>query len=222
MTTGGPQPRAIVADDHPIVRMAMKQLLEALPDGITVGASVASGRELLDALENSPVDLIVTDFSMQQDRPDEDGLRLVARLRRLYPATPVVVFTMVTNGAILHQLCLLGAAGVAGKGEDLAVLGQVCRRVLGGEAAPVLSPGVAQRLADAAGAPAASGPSSTLTPKEIEVVRLFAGGASLTDIAQQLHRSLTTVATQKRSAMRKLRVGSNADLVAYARERGLA
>jgi two-component system capsular synthesis response regulator RcsB len=129
---------------------------------------------------------------------------------------------MVTNGAVLQQICRLGAAGVVGKGEDIAVLGQVCRRVLAGDSGPVLSPGVAARLADAAGEPVSADSAPKLTLKEIEVVRLFASGSSLTDIAQQLNRSLTTVATQKRSAMRKLRVGSNADLVAYARDRGLA
>ncbi|HTH60556.1 MAG TPA: response regulator transcription factor [Paraburkholderia sp.] len=221
MTTGGRHPRVIVADDHPIVRMAMKQLLESLP-GVTVDAEVASGRELLDTLAQSDADLIVTDYSMQQTDPDEDGLRLIARLRRIYPAIPVVVFTMVTNGAILHQLCRLGAAGVVGKGEDIAVLGEVCERVLAGDSAPILSPGIAARLAQAAGEPRAAVSEPKLTAKEIEVVRLFANGSSLTDIAHQLNRSLTTVATQKRSAMRKLRVASNADLVAYARDRGLA
>jgi len=211
----------IVADDHPIVRMAMKQLLDSLP-GMTVSSAVASGRELLATLEHASVDLIVTDYSMQQANPDEDGLRLIARLTRLYPAIPVVVFTMVTNGAVLHQLCRLGAAGVVGKGEDIAVLGQVCRRVLAGDSRPVLSPGVAARLVEASGEPLAAASAPKLTPKELEVVRLFASGSSLTDIAQQLNRSLTTVATQKRSAMRKLRVASNADLVAYARDRGLS
>ncbi|TDV23830.1 LuxR family two component transcriptional regulator [Paraburkholderia caballeronis] len=217
----GRQSQVLVADDHPIVRIAMKQLLESLP-GITVSAALSSGRELLQALEHSQPDLIVTDFTMQQANPDEDGLRLVARLRRLYPAIPVVVFTMVTNGAILHQLCRLGAAGVVGKGEDIAALGQVCRRVLAGTPGPLLSPGVAARLSEASGEPSGADAAPDLTAKELEIVRLFAGGSSLTDIARQLNRSLTTVATQKRSAMRKLRVTSNADLVAYARDRGLA
>lgn len=221
MTTGERHARVVVADDHPIVRIAMQQLLDSLPD-VTVSAAVASGRELLDALPHAGADLIVTDYAMQQAAPDEDGLRLIARLRRLYPAVPVVVFTMVTNGGVLDQLRRLGTAGVVGKGEDIAVLGQVCRRVLAGEKGPILSPGVAGRLAHAAGEPDATGTAPPLTPKELEVVRLFANGSSLTEISRQLNRSLTTVATQKRSAMRKLRVASNADLVAYARDRGLA
>lgn len=221
MTTGGRRACVIVADDHPIVRIAMKQLLESLPD-VTVSAAVASGSELLHALARASVDLIVTDYTMQQADPDEDGLRLIARLRRVYPAIPVVVFTMVTNGAILHELCCLGAAGVVGKGEDISVLGQVCRRVLAGDSGPILSPGVDARLAHASGEPKATTSGPQLTAKEIEIVRLFASGSSLTEIAHQLNRSLTTVATQKRSAMRKLRVESNADLVAYARDRGLA
>jgi DNA-binding NarL/FixJ family response regulator len=142
VTTGERHARVIVADDHPIVRIAMKQLLDSLPD-VTVIAAAASGRELLDALAHAGADLI-------------------------------------------------------------------------------LSPGLAGRLALAAGEPAASSTAPKLTAQEIEVVRPFASGASLTGIPRQLNRSLTTAATQKRSAMRKLRVASNADIVADARERGLA
>jgi DNA-binding NarL/FixJ family response regulator len=142
VTTGERHARVIVADDHPILRIAMEQLLDSLPD-VTAIAAAASGSELLDALAHAGADLI-------------------------------------------------------------------------------LSPGLAGRLALIAGEPAASGTAPKLTAKEIEVVRLFASGASLTEISRQLTRSLTTAATPKRSAMRKRRGASNADLVAYARERGLA
>ncbi|WP_321790036.1 response regulator transcription factor [Burkholderia pyrrocinia] len=210
--------RVVVADDHPITRLAIIRAIDALP-GFKVAASASSGHELLQVLGTQACDLIVTDFTMQQSEPDEDGLRLIARLRRLYESVPVVVFTMLTNSGALHQLCQMGVAGLVGKDEDLSALEKTCTRALGPNR-PYLSSGMAARLAETGELTVGVRP-SVLSPKELEIVRQFARGTSLTDIARQLNRSITTVSTQKRSAMRKLRVTTNADLVAYAREQGL-
>ncbi|AHI66496.1 response regulator transcription factor [Burkholderia thailandensis] len=211
--------RVIIADDHPIVQFAVTDALNALPPFRVVSAA-SSGRELLETLKSQACDLIVTDFTMQQSLHDEDGFRLIARLRRLHPEIPIVVFTMLTNGGILNQLCQMGVAGIVGKDEDIGVLGQTCLRTLTCKH-PCLSPGIATRLAEGGDTLPGQRNVSALTPKELEVVRLFAMGVSLTDIARQLNRSITTVATQKRSAMRKLHVATNADLVTYSHEQGL-
>lgn len=211
--------RVVVADDHPIIRLAITDTLQALP-GFKVIATVASGQELLDVLQGKECELIVTDFTMQQAQPDEDGLRLISRLRRLHSNIPIVVFTMLTNTGILHQLVQLGVTGLVGKDENLSVLEQICIRSLAGKP-PRLSPGISARLASAGNSPSGARSAPLLTPKELEVVRLFSMGVSLTEMARQLNRSITTVATQKRSAMRKLNVATNADLVTYAHEQGL-
>lgn len=211
--------RVVVADDHPIILLAITDTLQALP-GFKVIATVGSGQELLEVLTQQECDLIVTDLTMQQTQPDEDGLRLIARLRRLYANLPIVVFTMLTNTGILHQLVQLGVTGLVGKDENLSALERICIRSLAGKA-PCLSPGVQARLASVGNAPSSMHSASLLTPKELEVIRLFSRGVSLTEIARQLSRSITTVATQKRSAMRKLNVTTNADLVTYANEQGL-
>jgi two-component system capsular synthesis response regulator RcsB len=141
-------------------------------------------------------------------------------LRRHYPSIPVVIFTSLTNGGILQQLCHLGVAGIVGKDEELDVVERACLKALS-EAQTFLSPGTLYRLALEGNSEEGFRDARDLSPKELEVVRLFALGWSLTQIAQQLHRSVTTVATQKRSAMRKLHVDTNADLVTYAQGQGL-
>ena len=65
------------------------------------------------------------------------------------------------------------------------------------------------------------GGKAALTKKEINVIRLFASGASLTEIARQVNRSVSTVATQKSTAMKKLHLATNADLVKYSQVNGL-
>jgi two-component system capsular synthesis response regulator RcsB len=211
--------QVLVADDHAVVRAALTHTLNANPV-FEVVAAAKSGSELLEMLKKMACGLIVTDFTMQTFAADEDGLRLVVQLRRHYPSIPVVIFTSLTNGGILQQLCHLGVAGIVGKDEELDVVERACLKALS-EAQTFLSPGTLYRLALEGNSEEGFRDARDLSPKELEVVRLFALGWSLTQIAQQLHRSVTTVATQKRSAMRKLHVDTNADLVTYAQGQGL-
>jgi two-component system capsular synthesis response regulator RcsB len=220
MTNTTQEVRIVVADDHPVVLTAISDYLDSLP-GFRVVAKAASGAGLIDALRDAGCELIITDFSMQGDVDDEDGLRLVCRLRRLYPDTPVIVFTMVTNGGILHQLAQLGVAGLVGKDEPIPALGEVCRRALA-EPGTALSARIAERLAREGSTVDEFQRTQPLSPRELEVVRLFALGLSVTEIAKRLNRSVTTIATQKRAAMRKLHLESNAELIRYAGEQGFA
>ncbi|SPA24678.1 response regulator transcription factor [Cupriavidus taiwanensis] len=208
----------VIADDHPVIQLAVKSTLGAVPD-LNVCATCSSGKELFAALVTHRPDLIVTDFTMGRSEGNDDGLRLMQRLRQSSPATPVVVFTMLTNGGLLTRLREAGVAAIVGKNEDPAVLRQICLDALAGHRQR-LSPAIAGLMASAGAR--ADGAASPLSPREIEVVRMFAAGSTVTAIAAYLHRSLATVATQKRSAMRKLNITSNADLVAYARDHGLA
>lgn len=208
---------AVIADDHPVIQLAVKTTLSEIPN-VQVSAMCSSGRELFAALEEHRPDLIVTDFTMGRSEESDDGLRLIQRLKQSSPNTPIVVFTMLTNGGLLTRIQETGIAGIVGKNEDPGILRQICIEAISGQGLR-LSPGVSARMSSAGAL--AGGSASPLSPKEIEVVRMFAAGSTVTEIAGYLHRTLATVATQKRSAMRKLNITSNADLVAYARDNGL-
>lgn len=212
--------RIVLADDHPIVLLGIAEVLNSVP-GFRVVSAAHSGTELIEILVVTPCDLIVTDFTMQGSSTDEDGLRLIRRLKRLYPNTPIVVFTMLSNGGIVHQLCQAGVAGIANKEEKLGVLGRICQLALAGQST-VLSPMMTERLACQGMTPEHFRDPQRLSPRELEVVRMFALGLSVTEIARRLNRSVPTVATQKRAAMRKLRLQTNVDLVKYAAEQGLS
>ncbi|WMD18515.1 response regulator transcription factor [Achromobacter seleniivolatilans] len=208
----------VVADDHPIILSAVAHALGEL--GFVVRATVRSGAELLDELaRNGPFGLIVTDFTMKGKDDEVDGLRLIGRLQRLYPDTPIVIFTMLTNGAILNRLCSLGVAAIVSKEEPRNTLAQVCQRALGANHV-VLSPKIEARLAEEGSTTKDFSAMTPLSPSELEVVRLFAMGLSVTDISKRLKRAVTTIATQKRIAMRKLHVETNADLIRYAADHG--
>jgi two-component system, NarL family, captular synthesis response regulator RcsB len=225
MTNSARNVRIVVADDHPVVLLAIADVIKAVP-GFSIEATAHSGAELLDILSKDSFDLIITDFVMHQSEADEDGLRLIQRLKRLHPEIPIIVFTMLTNGGILHQMCRIGVGGLVGKDEKANVLGEVCLRALeerhDNDRQTILSPGIKARLANTGTTSEDFQRTQPLSPRELEVVRLFSRGLSLTEIAKGLNRSVPTVATQKRAAMRKLHIETNADLLRYADEQGLS
>jgi len=211
----------VLADDHPIVLMAVSDQFAKLP-GYQIAATVNSGAELIRVLEKQPADLIITDLVMQGDAEVElDGLRLVSKLRRSYPDIPVVILTMTTSGDMFHELCKLGVAAIVSKEEPASELAQISVRALATKET-IISPKIQNRLAREGSTMKDLARAQPLSPRELEVVRLFAQGLSVTEIARTLNRSVPTVATQKRSAMRKLHVENHVDLVKYATRTGLA
>jgi two-component system, NarL family, captular synthesis response regulator RcsB len=212
--------RVVLADDHPVVHFAVSDTFSGMP-GYAIVATANSGAELIRILEREPADLIITDLVMQCDSPVEiDGLRLVSMLRRLFPAVPLVVFTYLTSGNLLYELRKVGVAAIVSKEEPPSELARICIRALVSKET-IISPRLESRLAREGLAVKELDREQRLSPRELEVVRLFAQGMSVSEIARNLNRSVPTIATQKRSAMRKLRVENHVDLVKSVNEMGL-
>ncbi|MBB5191722.1 two-component system capsular synthesis response regulator RcsB [Silvimonas terrae] len=217
--------RIVIADDHPIILQAISSSFEDRP-GFSVIGKARDGLELIGLLEKERVDLIVTDLVMEaEEHTDFDGLRLVNKLRRTWPDVPVVVFTQMMSGSMFHELTKLGVAAIVSKEELTQELASTCERVLTGNVMStgeiLLSPRIQMRLAKEGSTARDLGRNQPLSPKELEVVRLFAQGMSVTEISRTLNRSVPTIATQKRSAMRKLHVENHVGLIKYAAEAGL-
>jgi two-component system, NarL family, captular synthesis response regulator RcsB len=211
--------RVVIADDHPIVRLAVAEAFANLP-GYEIAAVANSGLDLLNALHKVPCDLIVTDLAMCWDEPETDGMALIRWLRFKYPATPVVVFTMTTSSATFKELIQARVAGIVTKNESMRELMKVCQYVQSGSKIAV-SDTVARRLSTP-DTPAEIRRKLALSGREREVVQLIARGMSLTEIARRSGRTISTIGTQKRAAMRKLHLTSDVELIQYALLHGLA
>jgi two-component system capsular synthesis response regulator RcsB len=190
-----------------------------------VVGEAGSGRELLELLPHCDCDVLVTDYSMPDAAGAEDGLAWLKRLRRDYPELPVVVMTMIHNPALVRGMLAVGVNGVVGKA---AMTGELLSAI-----DAVASGGVyvGERLRDAVAI--GKGPEhgvayatsnddpSLLSRREAEIVRMYASGLTVTQIAERVHRSVKTISQQKNSAMRKLGFTSNSQLYEYARSWGL-
>ncbi|CAB3759008.1 MULTISPECIES: response regulator transcription factor [Burkholderia] len=203
-----------VADDHPVVLESLHRLL-CLHPPFHLMHLCRSGRELIAALAQSPIDIAVVDYSMSRGEQPLDGLPLLRKLRDVAPRTRCVMFTAHSNPSVFAAARKLGVAAIVSKDDPVDEIVHACRR-LGAGRACYLSPS-----ARAAVERGGSGRQTALTARELDVVRLFAAGHTLQDIAKQLGRSVSTVSTQKYTAMCKLQADSNIHLIRYAYESGL-
>jgi len=210
--------RVVVADDHPIILLGVRHALDAFDDIALLGQARQS-TELVEMLRRAPADVVVTDLSMPGGRYG-DGLALIGYLRRHFPDLRIVVLTMLGNGALLRRLFDAGAVTVVGKCDDLSHIGLAVRHAMRGLRHVSPSLRTALERASAGGGGVASLPA--LSPREIEVVRLFASGLSVSEIGLQLNRSIKTISSHKMTALRKLGLTGDAQLIEYARVNGLS
>lgn len=206
--------RIVVADDHAVVVAGVRAVLERADPPLEVVAAAQGAEELLAVLGRVACDVVVTDFSMPSPNDHgQDGLRMLQTIRRNHPLLRVVVLTMLDNPSILRAVREL-AHGLVSKRSDLRELPAAIAVVGAGRS--YLSP-LLQPVLEAEGARG----EAALTARETEVVRLFAEGHSVSEIARRLNRSVKTISHQKADAMRKLGFDNHSQLYAYARDRGL-
>lgn len=209
--------RIVIADDHAIVSSGVRSVLER-DLGNRIVAEATSPDQLLDVLGETACDLLVTDFNMP-DGATTDGLGLLQLLARRWPELPVVVLTQLNNSGV--YLSILQVPTVFGLVHKSDAIRELSHAVAGGaERRRFTSSFVKHQLALADTTPQAA--PVHLSKREAEVLRLFAAGKSVSDIAVLLNRSVKTISRQKIDAMRKLGVTSDLEFYDYAREHGLA
>jgi len=189
--------RVALADDQDLVRAGLQALLERL--GIDVVLTAADGAELLNGMSTTSADVIVSDIRM----PGLDGISMVRELRARGNPTPVVLLTTFEDGSLLLAAVEAGAQGFLLKGassDDLIIAIERARR---GEQwlSPVAMQPIHPRLAAAAPAAAAQ---IDLAPRELEILRLLAGGYSNKEIARSLNLAEGTVKNYVSEILAKL------------------
>lgn len=203
--------KVIIADDHPIVLLGVRELVERDPRFRVVGEAVCS-QGLIELLERQAVDVVISDYNMPADSPYGDGLKLIDYLKRHYPAVRILVLTMISNPLILTRLHELGVEGVIQKNQLHSEIEKALNAIARNNTYRSQEP---TRNSVIASTTAIDQRVESLSPKEFEILRLFVAGQSVSEIARSQNRSTKTISAQKISAMRKLDVTSDQELLAY-------
>jgi DNA-binding NarL/FixJ family response regulator len=178
--------RIALADDQTLIREGLKSVINDLP-GLEVVIESESGDALLAALEDRPVDLVVSDIRM----PGVDGIELCRRLRERDEAPPVLLLTTFDDSALMLAAVEAGARGFALKDISPEDLAEQIAAVVRGESRmqPVHTAGVADRYPYQDDRP----PIESFSQRELDILRLIAGGYSNREIGRTVHLAEGTV-----------------------------
>ena len=208
--------RLMIAEDHALVRVGMRALLEKI-DGIDVVSAVGDGWEAVKAVQTDAPDLVLMDIAM----PELNGLDATSRIVKESPATRVILLSMHANEEYLQQALQSGASGYLLKGAELAELELAIKTVSRGES--YLTPAVAkyaiEAYRDKSDGP--TGPLAKLSMRQREILQLIAEGHTTKDIAQRLNVSVKTVETHRAHLMERLEIHDVPGLVRFAVRVGL-
>ncbi|PWC03623.1 response regulator [Agromyces badenianii] len=206
--------RIVVADDHPIVRAGIVGLLEAEP-GLAVVGEAADGAEAVTVAASERPDLVLMDLRM----PQLDGAAATARILAEVPGTRVLVLTTYETDDHILAAIEAGASGYLLKAAPQAEILAGIRAVAAGET--VLAPSIAAKLVSRVRAEAASVAPPSLSPRELDVLRLVAEGRSNPEIATALFIGEATVKTHLLHVFEKLEVRDRTRAVTRAMELGI-
>ena len=206
----------LLADDHEIVRVGLRVLIERL-GGMAVVAEADSGRAAVQLAKKLKPAVVLMDISM----PDLNGIDATRQMVAAAPGVKVIALSMHADKRYVAAMLQAGARGYLLKESEADEIGRAVQAVLAGEVylarkiAGVVVQDYVQRLANEEGA------SSPLTGREREVLQLVAEGRSTKGIAAHLHVSIKTIETHRRQIMDKLDLHSVAELTKYAIRQGL-
>jgi len=205
--------RALVVDDHPVVRAGLVALLDAAPD-IQVVGTASSGEDAIELAAELLPDVVLMDLRMSGIDGDEATASILAAGQQ----TRVIILTTYENDDAILRAISAGASGYLLKAAPEEELLAGVRSVAAGEVA--LAPSVSRLLVQRAAAPAPS-PAPALSPRELEVLALVAEGLSNRAIGDRLFVGEATVKTHLLHAFAKLGVDDRTRAVTRAMELGL-
>lgn len=213
--------KVLLVDDHVMLRSGLKLLLDPQPD-ITVVAQAGDGLEAVQLAGELQPDVILLDLTM----PGLSGLDALPLIRKVSPASRILILTMHEDESYLRQVLKSGAAGYILKKAADAELISAIRAVARGEV--YVHPSMTRALLDGLVPDSASALANQpvdewekLSEREQEVLHLVALGFTSAEIAEQLSLSAKTIETYRLRGMEKLGLRNRASLVKYALERGL-
>jgi len=205
--------QVLIADDHPIIRQGLKQILAEAGD-ISVIGEFATGHDVLIAIRKKSFDAVVMDLSMPGG-----GLDLVKHIREEKPNLPILVLSVHSEEHYAVRALKAGASGYLTKGSAPDLLVSALRKLA--EGGRYITPSLAEKLAlDLQSPVAGKSTREALSDREYQILRLLGQGKAHGDIAKHLNLSPKTVSTYRARILEKTGLKSTAELIRYAIDQG--
>jgi DNA-binding NarL/FixJ family response regulator len=201
--------RVLIADDHAILRRGLIDILTREFRDVVCGEADGA-QQLLAQLPRHAWDLVILDVTM----PGRSGIDVLAELKRLRPKLPVLVLSMHPESQYGKRVLRAGASGYMNKETAPEELIKAVRKVLAG--GRYVGAALAEALAFELGRPGDQPLHERLSDRELEVLRLIGSGKTVSEIAETLHLSASTVSTYRTRLLEKMGLTTTAELMNYA------
>jgi len=199
----------LIADDHPVILYGISELLEQNIHSLSI-VTAHSPSATIEQLNIKAPDILITDYHMPQDDNFSDGMQFISYITRNFPQLKIIVLTMLSNTLITTELYNLGVNAVVSKNNSLKELLKAINTILKDKN---YYPNSANKHPDSL--------ISNLSPREFEVIRLFAQGFNISKIAKHLNRSIKTISAQKNTALKKLKLSNTQELITFCNTNNL-
>lgn len=206
--------RVLVADDHPLLRSGVKEVLAQEPD-FAVPVEAEDSQQVLNRVEEHDWDVLVLDITM----PGRSGLDVLREIRHKRPNLPVLILSMHTEEQFAVRAIKAGASGYVTKANAPSELVHAIRKVVTGK--KYVSPSLAEALAGAIESDPGRPLHEVLSDREFQVMCKIASGKTVSEIAGDISLSVKTVSTYRARALEKMRMRTNAEFTRYAIQSGL-
>ena len=206
--------RILVADDHTVVRRGLRQiLLEGFPGALV--EEVGDAEDLIKNVVKSEWDVVISDLSM----PGRSGLDALQQIKQLHPNLPVLILSIHPEDQYALRVLKAGASGYLSKDMAPDELVNAVKKVMLGK--KYITASVAEKLAATLDQDHNKPLHEYLSDREFNVLKMLAAGRSVSEIAESLFLSVTTVSTYRSRIMAKMNLKNNAELTLYSMEHKL-
>lgn len=206
--------RILVADDHTVVRRGLRQiLLEGFPGALV--EDVGDAEDLIKNVIKSQWDVVISDLSM----PGRSGLDALQQIKQLHPNLPVLILSIHSEEQYALRVLKSGASGYLSKDMAPDELVNAVKTVMLGK--KYITSAVAEKLAATLDQDRNRPLHEFLSDREFNVLKMIAAGRSVSEIAESLFLSVTTVSTYRSRIMAKMNLKNNAELTLYSMEHKL-
>jgi two-component system invasion response regulator UvrY len=206
----------LITDDHPSVRLGVRQMLEDdVQERFGVIEEACSGKEMLEKLQSTEFDVVLLDISL----PGRNGLELLGDIKKLKPATAVVILSIYPEEQYALRALKLGASGYLTKVSAPDELIEAVVKASQGKR--YISASLAEKITFNLLGEKEPALSEKLSVRELEVITLLASGKTLSGIADELSLSPKTISTYRERILEKLSLKSTSDIIRYAIKEGM-
>ena len=206
--------KILIADDHPIVRKGMINIISDESD-MKVVCEVSNGDQVMDLVKKNEIDFVILDISM----PGKSGFELLDMMKNVSPGIPVLMLSALSEEIYASKSLKAGASGFINKETAPEELITAIRKIMSG--GHYISDALAERVALDFKGDLTKSPHSRLSSREFQILCLIGAGKSVTEIGKTLFLNVKTVSTYRSRILSKMSLQNNAELIRYCLNEGI-